>query len=137
LASGASTDILNISSQASGIDYDRLAELQKMQQDARASKAFEEWYKNPTFENFSKNPIGIIAEMSLESLTAMYYHGSSRIAAGATAGGVAGSVVPGAGTAIGVSSGVVAGIGLTSLNLEYSGQILEGIAAAGYHSSSS
>ena len=136
LASGASTDILNISADESGIDYNRLAELQRMQQDAKTSKAFDEWHKNPTFENFAKNPIGIIAEMSLESLTAMYYHGSSRVAAGIATGAAAGSVIPGAGTAVGAGYGVMAGMGLTSLNLEFSGQILEGIAAAGYDTSS-
>ena len=136
LAVGASADILNVSSESSGIDYNRLADLQRMQQEARSSKAFEDWHKNPTFENFSKNPIGIIAEMSLESLVAMYYHGASRIAAGVTAGATAGSVVPGAGTAVGAGYGVMAGMGVTSLNLEYSGQILEGIAAAGYNTSS-
>ena len=129
---GETADLLNISSANSGIDIERLAALQKMQQDARASKAFSEFYANPSLENFSKNPLGILTELTMESLVAMYYHGSSRMAAGAASGATLGSVIPGAGTAVGAGYGVMAGMGLTSLNLEYAGQIIEGIAENGY-----
>jgi hypothetical protein len=136
IAMGASADILNVSSDMTGIDVDRLAEIQRLQQDARASKAFEGFYNNPSLETFSKNPIGILAELTLESLVGMYYHGSTRMAAGAVEGAAVGSVIPGGGTAVGAGYGMMAGMGLTSLNLEISSNILEGISKAGYNISS-
>ena len=136
LAMGSSADILNISSNLAGIDVEKLASLQRWQNEARASKAFENFYENPSLENFSKNPLGILMELSIESLTAMYYHGSSRMAAGAATGASIGSAIPVFGTAAGATSGVIAGMGLTSLNLEYSSEILEGISSAGYDISS-
>lgn len=136
LLMGESADMLSISSDLSGIDVNRLAEIQKLQQDARASKAFEEFYNNPSLETFSKNPIGILTELTMESLVALYSHGVTRVGAGALEGAAIGSVVPGLGTVAGAGYGVLAGMGLSSLNLEMSSAILEGIADAGYDTTS-
>lgn len=128
---GETADILNVTAENSGINVERLAELQKLQQDAKATKLYEEFSNNPSFELFKKNPIGILLELSLESMSALYSHGASRMAAGAGTGATLGSVVPGVGTAAGASSGVLAGLGMASLNLEYSGKIMEGLANLG------
>lgn len=128
---GETADILNVTAENSGIDVARLAELQKLQQDAKGTKIYEEFSNNPSFELFKKNPLGILLELSLESLSALYSHGASRMAAGAGTGAVAGSVVPGIGTAAGASTGALAGLGMASLNLEYSGKIIEGLSELG------
>lgn len=129
--SGEVADILTVTSEQSGIPYERLAELNRFQQEARQSKAYEEFQKDKSFENFMKNPIGIMAEVTLESLVAMYRHGASRMSAGTAEGAVAGSIVPGIGTTIGASTGMIAGSGVTSLNLEYSSKILETLSENG------
>ena len=128
---GETADILNVTAENSGIDIARLAELQKLQQDAKATKLYEEFSNNPSFELFKKNPIGILLELSLESMSALYSHGASRMAAGAATGATLGSVVPGIGTVAGASSGVLGGLGVSSLNLEYSGKIMEGLSERG------
>lgn len=129
--SGESASILNVTSDVTGIDVDELADLQARQQEARASKAYENFMSDMSFENFSKNPIGILTEMSLESLVALYTHGASRMATGAATGAAAGSVVPGIGTVSGAATGMTAGLGISSLNLEYSGKILESLREMG------
>jgi hypothetical protein len=128
---GETADILNVTAKNSGINIERLAELQKLQQDAKATKLYEEFSDDPSFELFKKNPLGILLELSLESMSALYSHGASRMAAGAGTGAALGSVVPGIGTAAGAGSGVLAGLGMASLNLEYSGKIIEGLSQLG------
>lgn len=131
-----SADMLSVSSDLSGVDVNRLIEIQRLQQDARSSKAFEEFYNNPSLETFSKNPIGILSELALESLVAMYTHGATRMGAGALEGAAIGTVIPGLGNVAGATSGVIAGIGLTSINLNMVSTILDGIAEAGYNTTS-
>jgi hypothetical protein len=128
---GETADILNVTAENSGIDIARLAELQKLQQDAAATKLYDEFSKNPSFELFKKNPIGILLELSLESMSALYSHGASRMVAGAGTGAALGTVVPGIGNAAGASTGALAGLGVASLNLEYSGKIMEGLTQLG------
>jgi hypothetical protein len=123
--SAEGANMLNVTSENTGIPVERLADINRLQQEARQSKAYEEFQKNMSFENFMKNPFGIAAEITLESLVAMYKHGASRMIGGAVEGGIAGSVVPGVGTISGISTGLIAGAGLTSLNLEYSSKIME------------
>ena len=113
LLMGEAADILNVTADNSGVDFERLADINKSLQEARSSKALEEFEKNPSLENFKKNPIGILTELSLSSLLALYRHGSTRMAAGAATGATMGSVVPGVGTSVGASSGALAGLGLS------------------------
>jgi hypothetical protein len=127
VAMGSTADLLTVTSEQSGIDVERLAAIQRDLQAAKSSKAYEEFSKNPSLETFSRNPIGILTELSLESLAALYSHGSTRMATGGATGAAMGSVVPGIGTAVGLTSGITAGLGLSSLNLEYSSKILEGL----------
>jgi hypothetical protein len=129
--SGEVADMITVTSEQTGIPYERLAELNRFQQEAKQSKAYEEFQKDKSFENFMKNPFGIMAEVTLESLVAMYRHGASRMAAGMAEGAALGSVVPGFGTIVGASTGMIAGSGLTSLNLEYSSKILETLSENG------
>lgn len=129
--SAEGANILNVTSENTGIPVERLADINRLQQEARQSKAYEEFQKNMSFENFMKNPFGIAAEITLESLVAMYKHGASRMIGGAVEGGIAGSVVPGVGTISGISTGLIAGAGLTSLNLEYSSKIMETLSEEG------
>jgi hypothetical protein len=132
---GERADILTATSDETGIDVDRLAYLQGELKNSKASKAYEQFSQNPTLDNFKKNPIGIMLELSLESLAALYTHGATRIGAGVTSGATVGSVIPGFGTAAGASYGAIVGTGLSSLNLEYSSSILEGLDALGVNTS--
>lgn len=132
---GEQADILTATSDASGIDVDRLAYLQGELKNSKASKAYEQFSQNPSLENFKKNPIGIMLELGLESMSALYTHGATRMAAGAASGATVGSVLPGLGTAAGASYGTIAGTGMASLNLEYSSSILEGLGALGVNTS--
>jgi hypothetical protein len=129
--SAEGADILTVTSENTGIPVERLAEINRLQQEARQSKAYEEFQKNMSFETFMKNPLGIMAELTLESLVAMYKHGASRMVAGAAEGAALGSVIPGIGTMTGASSGFIAGSGLTSLNLEHSSKIMETLSEEG------
>jgi hypothetical protein len=131
LYSAEGADILTVTSENTGIPVERLAEVNRLQQEARQSKAYEEFQKNMSFETFMKNPIGIMAELTLESLVAMYKHGASRMVAGAAEGAALGSVIPGFGTITGASTGFIAGSGLTSLNLEHSSKIMETLSEEG------
>jgi uncharacterized protein (UPF0335 family) len=131
LAVGGSADLLTATSNVSGVDVEKLASLQKDLQESKSSMAYENFSNDPSFDNFKKNPIGIMLELSLESLASLYSHGATRMAAGAGTGAALGSVVPGIGTAAGASTGVVAGLGMASLNLEYSSKILESLSAMG------
>lgn len=131
LYSAEGADILTVTSENTGIPVERLAEINRLQQEARQSKAYEEFQKNMSFETFMKNPFGIMAELTLESLVAMYKHGASRMVAGAAEGAVLGSVIPGFGTITGASTGFIAGSGLTSLNLEHSSKIMETLSEEG------
>lgn len=132
---GERADLVTATAEETGIDVDRLAYLQGELKNSKASKAYEQFSENPSFENFKKAPIGIMLELSLESLAALYTHGASRMAAGAATGAAVGSVLPGAGTAAGASYGTISGMGLASLNLEYSSSILEGLDALGVNTS--
>lgn len=132
---GERADLVTATAEETGIDVDRLAYLQGELKNSKASKAYEQFSENPSFENFKKAPIGIMLELSLESLAALYTHGASRMAAGAATGSAVGSVLPGAGTAAGASYGTISGMGLASLNLEYSSSILEGLDALGVNTS--
>ena len=131
LYSAEKADILTVTSENTGIPVERLAEINRLQQEARQSKSYEEFQKNMSFENFMKNPLGIMAEITLESLVAMYKHGASRMVAGAAEGAALGSIIPGFGTMTGASSGFIAGSGLTSLNLEHSSKIMETLSEEG------
>ena len=131
LYSAEGADILTVTSENSGIPFERLAEINRLQQEAKQSKAYEEFQKDKSFENFMKNPFGIMAEVTLESLVAMYRHGASRMAAGMAEGAALGSIIPVIGTVAGASAGMIAGSGLTSLNLEYSSKILETLSENG------
>lgn len=136
LAVGGTADIITATSNESGIDVDKLAKLQGDMQDAKSSLAYEQFSNDPSIENFKKNPIGIMLELGLESLTSLYSHGSTRMATGAATGAGLGSVIPGIGTAAGASTGAIAGLGMASLNLEYSSKILEGLSNLGVNTTS-
>lgn len=125
---GEEADIVNAAVDGSGIDADRLAEIQRLKEEAKSSKALEEFLNTLSFDSFSKNPVGILSELITESFVALYRFGSTRMAAGAAVGAPLG---PG-GTAIGVT----AGMGAASLGLEKSGVILEELQNRGYNTRS-
>jgi hypothetical protein len=128
LLMGEAADIVNAAVDGSGIDADRLAEIQRLQEEAKTSKVFDEFMNTLSFESFSKNPVGIFTELIVESFSALYRFGSTRMAAGAAVGAPLG---PG-GTAIGLT----AGMGAASLGLEKSGVILEELQNRGYNTRS-
>lgn len=125
---GEEADIINAAVDGSGIDADRLAEIQRLKEEAKSSKALEDFLNTLSFDSFSKNPVGILAELITESFVALYRFGSTRMASGAAVGAPLG---PG-GTAIGVT----AGMGAASLGLEKAGVILEELQNRGYNTKS-
>jgi hypothetical protein len=107
------------------VDAERLAEIQRSMDDARTSKAFDNFMGNMTLENFSKNPLGILGELIVESFVSLYKYGSTRVAAGVAVGAPLG---PG-----GAIAGVTAGMGAASLGLEKAGVIAEELETRGYN----
>ena len=128
MAEGA--DVINAAIDEGGytVDAEKLAEIQRSMDDAKSSKAFDEFMKNLSFESFSKNPVGILAELTVESFVALYKFGATRAAAGAAVGAPLG---PG-----GAGIGLMAGMGAASLGLEKAGVILEELEARGYNTKS-
>lgn len=119
-------------------DLKELANVQKKLQDPRfkPSKEYERFTQAKGFleglKEFSENYEKIIPELTAESMTALLNHGISRVLAGANMGAAAGTAAfPGPGTMIGAGAGAVSGLGLSSLNLEYSGSIMESLQQAG------
>lgn len=113
-----------------------LADIQKQQEVLKPSKGYGEFNQSKTFGEalgkiFSSDGPEIITELSVESLAALLTAGAVRMGAGAAEGAGIGSVVPGIGTAAGAAVGSIAGLGLSSLNLEYSGSIMESLQEAG------
>lgn len=105
-------------------DIATISNTERRKQYYPTSEEYAEFNNAPDFSSalltFVKNPVKIFTELSLESLSALAKHGLPRMAAGAAIGSVAG--LPGAGT------GMVAGLGVSSLNLEYSSKMLEALA---------
>ncbi len=113
---------------------DELVEIARLQRDLRTksattSQAYQEFTQAPdastAMSAFLSDPLTVLGELTLESLTAQARHGITRIGASTAVGAAAGSVVPGIGTAAGAGAGLITGFGLTSYNLEYSNKILE------------
>lgn len=134
-AQGEEANLLTVTGDQSPDDIKRLANIERRKQFYPTSESYAAFNNAKTFSDalgaLASDPVKIIAELSLESLTALARHGSARIGAGAATGAAAGSVVPGVGTASGAATGAVVGLGLSSLNLEYSGSILESLGENG------
>lgn len=113
----------------------KVAQLQKEIEELPSSKAYQEFTTAPTFGDaakaFSKNPLKILTELSVESMTSMVDYGATRVGAGAAMGAAGGTVVPGIGTAAGAGGGAIVGLADTSLALEYSSSILDSFKQAG------
>lgn len=114
---------------------DRLAELQRENQQLPSSKEYQRFNESKTvgesLKALADNPVKIIAELTGESLSALLLHGYSRVGAGALMGGAIGSVVPGIGTVSGLGGGATVGLADTSLGLEYSGKFVESLQEQG------
>lgn len=128
----------NILTAANGTPTDEagINELANIQRELRSKQTSSPAYQQFTqakglsesLEALTSSPAAfgqIITELSLESTAALLKHGLSRVAVGAGLGAAAGSVIPGAGTVVGAGYGTLAGMGMSSLNLEYSGKFLE------------
>lgn len=114
---------------------DRLAELQRENQQLPSSKEYQRFNESKTvgesLKALADSPVKIIAELTGESLSALLLHGYSRVGAGALMGGAIGSVVPGIGTVSGLGGGATVGLADTSLGLEYSGKFVESLQEQG------
>jgi len=111
---------------------EEIARIQRENRQLKSSEAYQKFNNATTTKEawaaLTESPTSfatILAELSLESLTAQAKHGLIRAGAGAATGAAVGSVIPGAGTAAGAGVGILTGLGLASLNLEYSGKMLE------------
>lgn len=117
------------------VDFEKLAEIQRRMQQVQGSGAYQRFGQAQTLEQaydaLSEDPVGVLSELTLESLAAMVSHGMVRIPVATGTGAAAGSIVPGIGTASGAGTGAIVGVGLTSLNLEYSSEILSAMQEAG------
>lgn len=113
----------------------QLATIQKENQELPASPAYDKFNQSKTVKesllSLSENPVQIIGELTVESLSGLANYGASRMALGAGTGAAIGSVVPGIGTAAGAGSGVIAGLADTSLALEFTGSFIESLQDAG------
>lgn len=116
-------------------DIPRIAELQRANRALPTSKEYQDFNTSKTageaLTHLAKSPVKIISELTGESLSALAQYGASRIATGAAAGAVTGSVLPGVGTAAGAGSGVLVGMADSSLGLEYSAKFLESLHDSG------
>lgn len=132
---GEEADLLTVTRDQSPDDIKRLANLERRKQFYPTSESYAAFNNAKTFSDalgaFVSDPGKILTELSLESLTALARHGAARIGAGVGTGAAAGSVVPGIGTVTGAGIGAIAGSGVASLNLEYSGSILESLQESG------
>lgn len=112
-----------------------LAKINKELRDTQIAPAVKKFNEAKGFKDafsaFVEHPLEITADLTLSSMSALATHGLARMGTGAATGAALGSVVPGIGTAAGVGSGVLAGMGVSSLNLEYSGSILGSLEEAG------
>lgn len=115
-----------------------ISKLQSAVQEQQANPASQSYQRftqagslSEVYDAFKEDPIGILSELTVESLTPLIKHGAARIVGGAATGAAIGSVIPGLGTAGGAATGAIGGVGSTSLNLEYSSSILEALQEAG------
>lgn len=132
-AIGATADVFNVNGGV--IDENAMAAVAENQKTVQArppSKEYEAVSNSKSIGEaigiMTESPqafVNVVTDLSLESLTAMVRHGLPRLGAGAATGMAAGSVIPGAGTLAGLGAGLIAGQGLTSLNLEISGKMIE------------
>lgn len=113
-------------------DFQAIAQAQRTIEARKGSAVYNAYNNAKTskeaWDIMTSTPGGfatILTEWGLQSLSAMLRHGISRIAVGSGAGAAMGSVIPGAGTLAGAGYGAATGMGATSLNLEYSGKMLE------------
>lgn len=138
---GEQSNILNVGDEKlSDAQVENLASISKRLQDGSLprSPAYEKFINSKglgeSLKALTESPQAagnIIAELTLESLAALITHGSMRAGTGAVTGGTMGSIAPGIGTAAGAALGAVSGLGLSSLNLEYTGSILGSLQEAG------
>lgn len=104
-------------------EFARIAELNAENERLFTSKAMQDFSSNPDIESTLKS----LPEIAVESIASLYRHGLARMATGAVAGGVAGSVIPAAGTLAGAGTGILSGMSVAGLGLEVSGTIMEGL----------
>ena len=104
-------------------EFARIAELNAENERLFTSKAMQDFSSNPDLESTLKS----LPEIAVESIASLYRHGLARMATGAVAGGVAGSVIPLAGTLSGAGTGILSGMSVAGLGLEVSGTIMEGL----------
>ncbi len=114
----------------------RLSELQKEDEELPASPAYDKFNRSQTVKeslsSLVENPVQIIGELTVESLSGLANYGATRMAIGAGTGAALGTVVfPAVGTAAGAGSGVIAGLADTSLALEFTGSFIESLQNAG------
>lgn len=133
---GQTADIINpYADELTTEDAARVAEYQK----SIASRPQSEEYKQFTqaesigdaLAAFASRPLTVMAELLGESMTALAIHGAPRIAGGAAMGAGVGATGLGVGAAPGAATGALAAVPDVSLNLEYSGKILESLSEMG------
>lgn len=132
VASGAQADILAVGGAGEDADdFASLAATQKRIRQAPASDAYQRFTQakglGESLDAFLSDPLTVLGELTVESGTALARHGISRVPLSAAIGAGGGTVVPGIGTAAGATVGGIVGLGKTSLDLEYSGSILESL----------
>lgn len=130
-------ELIGPDGKASPEDLKRVAELQRESDNLPASKSYDKFNNASTIgeslKSFTEDPVGILTQLTVESLTSLVKYGGPRIldkaTKGAVMGGTAGSVIPGIGTAAGLggglSAGAVVGSAEASYGLEYTGKILD------------
>jgi len=115
-ASGGNPDVLMI---------DEIARIQEENRSLKSSEAYQKFTGAKSFgeaigvlTESPSNFFTVMTELGIESLTAQAKHGLVRMAAG---GGIGFAM----GGPVGAGVGIITGMGLSSLNLEYSGKMME------------
>lgn len=119
---GALADLLNVNNgELTDEVIAEIARLQKENQQLPVSPEFRQFSEIKDIDNqfsfLAKNP-SVLGEVLLTSLSSQVRHGLTRAGAGAGIGALMGGV-PGA------AMGAIAGMGVASLNQEYSGKIMD------------
>lgn len=133
---GQTADIINpYADELTEEDAARVAEYQKSIANRPQSEEYKQFTQAESIGDalaaFASRPLTVMAELLGESMTALAIHGAPRIAGGAAMGAGVGATGLGVGAAPGAATGALAAVPDVSLNLEYSGKILESLSEMG------
>jgi len=135
---GQQAEIINPYNTEGSINRTDIEDLSRYQQEIN-SRQPSPYFKKATeadsflgsLSAFAERPLTTMAELIGQSMSAMATHGATRIAGGAAIGAGVGLTGLGVGAVPGAATGALAAVPDVSLNLEYSGKILQTLSESG------